>query len=123
MIIDYALEKLFTMSVDIEDLGNCCLRCAGGDSGGLEYYYFVKSEAGFMSVLKYGPIFGGLPEVLPDNFGLDYNRSKFNQGKLEKDIKAFVNDPKKNIKEVICITEYEAEQDFPQITNIFHREV
>lgn len=119
MIIDYSLEKVFTQSLDIVDPGNTCIRATNKDN--FEYYLYIKSNAGMMTILKYGPLLPDL-EVLLNNFNLSYIKTKYSMKKIAVELNSFLNDPKKQIEAAEEITEFEAMNTFPTAETIFRGE-
>lgn len=113
MIIDYKKEEVFTKSVDIVDVGNFALQCVSGN--GEEYYIIVVTVMGKTSVLKFGPVIPDLP-VLCDGYNVAFKTFNFKEASILKEANLFINDYKKEIDEVSVITEYEALNNIPTIT-------
>lgn len=96
MTFDYLQRVVVEGQLDVEDIGQCVL--LGRNDLGEEHYLLIKTEMGFSEVIEYGPSVPDL-KLLPYAVTLKYNRFEFNQGKLEKIINKFLNDPKKGISQ------------------------
>lgn len=116
MIFEFSIQKTFTDSVDIVDIGNTALRCI--NRNGDNYYIINKTTMGKTSILKFGPICPDL-EILLSDFMVSYKKIDYKENLISREIDKFINDFKKEISTVEEITEYEAWQDFPAIQQWF----
>lgn len=110
MIIDFDQQKVFTQSVDIEDIGNCALRCSTVDF--VDYYFCTQTIMGKTYILKFGPIVADL-DAFVDDFELQYKKIDYKEKAICKEINMLLNDPKKQIKEVIKIEFEEVMEQVP----------
>lgn len=117
MIYDYAQEKVFTKQLDIEDPGNTCLKAI--DITKSEYYMLIKTTMGKTSVLKFGPVVPDIPMLL-EGFETTYKKFNYKENTINKEIKLFINDPKKEIDEVVETLSSEAFEAYPNIEEIFN---
>ena len=94
MKFDYLQRVLVDAQLDVDDIGACVI--LGRNSLNEEYYLIITTTLGFTEKILYGPV---APEIniLPFNVSLSYNRFEYSQGKIEKAIDMFLNDPKKGI--------------------------
>lgn len=117
MLIDYHGVRTFEDTFDIVDPGNTCIRCTSYE--GAEYYIVIRTVAGQINFLSFGPVLPDVTEILVPDFNLSYTKFKWNERKLEKAISSFVNDPKKKISELEEVAEYEGFSTLPQIEQGF----
>lgn len=115
MLFEFSVQKTFSQSIDIVDIGNTALKCSNGI---LNYYIIIKTVMGKTSILKFGPIIFDL-ETLVDDFSVNYKKIDYKETVISKEINKFINDYKKAIETVEEITEYEAWQDFPKIKQFY----
>lgn len=115
MTYEYNMEKVYTKAVDIEDPGNCCIECSSPD--GSCYYLRTQSVMGFVYVLKFGPLLPDLDVLDPDiknPFELVYKQIKYSEKSIDTEIKGYINDPKKVIKDITEIDEQELLSKIPE---------
>lgn len=94
MTFDYLQRVIVEGQLDVEDLGNVCIR--GRNDIGEEFYLMIKSEDGCCVLIEYGPATPDF-EMLPFSVKLTYDYFEFNPQKLERKIDKFLNDGKKLI--------------------------
>lgn len=116
MIIDYKQDYVFTESIDVEDIGNTCIKAIAKD--GVEYYAITKTILGKTSILKFGPVMPDLP-LLCIGFSASFSKINYKENKICKEISMFLNNPKAEIEKAEVITEYEAYQVFPNVVEAF----
>ena len=108
MTFDYLERVVVEAQLDVENIGQCVLQ-ANNDVGE-EFYLIIVTELGWTEVLEYGPIVPDL-ELLPATYNISYNRIEYNQGKLERIIDKFLNNPKRMITQA-KVTELEEISEF-----------
>lgn len=101
MTFDYMQRVVVDAQLDVENIGECVI--LGRNDLGDEYYLIVRTELGFTELIQYGP---ACPEIhiLPFNISMNYSRFEFSQGKIERAIDKFLNDPKKLISQAEVTT-------------------
>lgn len=119
MIFDYFQQKVFTQSVQVDDIGNAYLRCS--TSKGFEYYFASRTIMGKTSILKFGPC---LPDVgfLVNGYSMFYKKIDYKENLIEKEINLLINDPKKEIEMVEVISLDEIETSLPALKEFFGSE-
>ena len=108
MTFEYLQRVTVDAQLEIENIGDCVI-LANNDLGE-EFYLIIKTELGWTEMLEYGPIVPDL-ELLPFPYNISYNRIEYNQGKIERTIDKFLNNPKRlitqaRIVELAEISEY-----------------
>lgn len=103
MIYEFDKDFSYKNSVEIEDPGNCSIRCTSGE--GYDYYLLTKSEDGILYIMEWGPLMADMPtDVLPppDDRGRPFNLTvktmKFDSNKLDKEIQYYIDCPAKGVK-------------------------
>lgn len=94
MTFDYLQRVVVDGQLEVEDIGQCIIQ-ANNDLGE-EFYLIIKTELGWTEILEYGPCVPDLP-LLQVNYNIKYSRIEYNQGKIERAIDKFLNDPKRGI--------------------------
>jgi hypothetical protein len=116
MIFEFSVQKTFTESIDVVDIGNTALRCI---SKNMDVYYIItKTIMGKTSILKFGPVCPDI-EMLQNDFSVNYKKIDYKENLIFKEIDKFINDYKKEVSVVEEITEFEAWQDFPAVQQLF----
>lgn len=116
MIFEYSVQKTFSESIDVVDMGNTALRCTNKFMD--DYYIIVKTIMGKTSILKFGPVCSDI-EALINDFSVTYKKLDYKENAIYKEIEKFINDFKKEIDKIEEITEYEAWQAFPAVQQYF----
>lgn len=116
MTIDFEVNKTFNQHLDIEDPGNCCIRCEDLDWN--NHYLVIKTIRGMSYCLEYGPI-AVEADTLAENFTVKFSMLKFNEKKLFGKISNFLNDPKKQITSAILDVDENAFDDFPDVIDLY----
>lgn len=88
MNIEYMIQVTAGDSIDIDDIGNCCIK-AYNDSGE-EYYLYTKTYLGWVDIIQYGPATPDF-EQLPKIVSYSYQRIEYDTRKLERIISTFLN--------------------------------
>lgn len=116
MIFEFSVQKTFSQSIDVVDMGNTALRCTNSNMD--NFYIIVKTIMGKTHIIKFGPICPDI-EVLLNDFAVTYKKIDYKENLIYKEINKFINDFKKEIDSIEEITEYEAWSDFPAIQQYF----
>lgn len=66
MIFEFKAEKVFTNSLDVDDIGNMCVRAT--DSDQCDYYIMTQTVMGKTTMLTFGPIMPDIDEAIPGFF-------------------------------------------------------
>ena len=123
MIIDYNGVKTFTDSLQIDDIGNCAIKCEGVYREGRiqlygEYYLVTKTIAGRTSIAKFGPIVPDL-NVMQNSFECTYKNIAYKESTIIREINLFINDGMKGISKAEVITDLEVFEAFPSLQETF----
>lgn len=123
MLIDYSATKTFSETLQLDDIGNCAIRCEGTYYEGRlpnygEYYMIVKTIMGKTSVIKFGPVVADFPYML-NSFEVNFKQFKYKESSIEKEIKLFLNDSKKGISKAEEVTEFDVFGAFPDLKATF----
>ena len=113
MIIDYSVQKTFTQSLIIDDIGNFCIRC--NSSAGYEYYMAVGTLMGKTEIIKFGPVIADLGEM-ETGFDLSYKKINFKEDSIQKEVNLYVNDGRKQIELIEIIDKDTFYSMIPPIT-------
>ena len=121
MLIDYSVQRTFDETLVLEDAGNCAILCHGEFRDGKvpvpgDFYMIIKTIMGITTLVKWGPIMPGLPE-LPGSFSLEIKRMNYKELAIKKDITQFINDPAKGITAAEVIDEDKAFEALPKDYN------
>lgn len=101
MTFDYLERVVVEGQLEVENIGDCVLQ-ANNDLGE-EHYLIIKTELGWTEILEYGPCTPDLLE-LHKSYTIHYSRIEYNQGKIERTIDKFLNDPKKQITQAKVVS-------------------
>ena len=118
MIFEFKPEMCYMEQLDVEDIGNVCIRAISEQE--LEYYIITKTILGKTFILKFGPILPDL-QALWSGFSVNFNKIDYKEGKIIKEISTMLNNsnPKDKIAKAEVITEYEAFSIFPNIIELY----
>ena len=116
MIFEYSIQKIFTQSIDVVDIGNMAISCTNKENA--SWYLITKTIMGKTSILTFGPIVPDLP-ILLDGFKVEYEKIDYKEPKICSKVDKFINDNKKEVETIEEITEYEAFELFPEIVELF----
>lgn len=116
MVFEYSVQKTFSQSIDVVDMGNTALRCTNKLKD--DYYIITKTIMGKTSIIRFGPVCSDI-DVLINDFSVEYKKIDYKELAIFKEISKFINDFKKEIDIVEEVTELEAWKDFPAIQQLF----
>ena len=114
---EFDLQPEFQNSVAIEDIGDCGI-IATNDLG-YQYCMGIRTYMGHTLITTCGPILPDI-DILPDGFACTLAKVSFNPGTVEKKIRLWLNDPKKQIKFANAVTFEEAINEFRDITDYLY---
>jgi len=109
-IFDFDPKKVFAQSIEVEDIGNCALRCTNPDFE--DYYVAAQTVDGKTFILKFGPIIADLDSI-DKEFNLSYKKIDYKEKIIEREINLLINDGKKGINQVEKIEVEEVLQMIP----------
>ena len=113
MRFDYSQQLQYTADIEIEDVGNVCIK--GIDQTLSEYYLVVKTDDGITQVVEYGPRYIDL-QISPNKVWYDYYKFEYSDRKVNKVIDNFLNNTKYCIFQAEEVPiDYIKEMIFPQI--------
>ena len=112
MKFDYLQRVIIDAQLDVENIGECVL--LGRNDLGEEWYLLIHTDMGFTEVIEHGPVVPDL-SILPFSISTYYNRFEYNQGKIERIIDKFLNNPKRGISQAEVSTLEYVEEHFPNI--------
>ena len=96
MKFDYLQRVVIDAQLDVENIGECVL--LGRNDFGEEFYLIIHTDMGFTEMIEYGPAVPDL-QLLPFHVSFTYDRFEYNQGKIEKLIDRFLNNPKRAVSQ------------------------
>ena len=96
MTFEYLQRVVVDGQLDVDNIGECVLVC--NNDFGEEYYLIIHTVLGYTQMIEYGPIVPDLSQLCL-TYQITYNRFEYNQGKIERAIDKFLNNPKR------CITQ------------------
>lgn len=102
MTFEYMKVTTSMDSVDIEDIGNVCIKVSNDE--GVEWLLQIHTSLGWVIVKQFGPVKLNSSDI--DNF-FYFSRQKFeyNEKRLYKLIDEFINNSKKGITTVEIISD------------------
>ena len=112
-------EYLYTIraedTIEIEDIGQCCIQ-AFNDLG-YYWYLIIETELGRSTVKYMGPFHADddLMNNFNKGFRFDYSITDYKESRLSNVIDTFINDPKKNISQVLLVDNEAAFDDLSKI--------
>lgn len=109
MIVNYSGEVNFLGELDIDNIGEFALECNNDEQ--YFWYYVVRTSLGMTSIAYTGPIAPDV-ELLPNNFKQGRFIIPFNEGKILRDVSAFLNDKDKKITQARVIEIDDAISEF-----------
>lgn len=101
MTFEYLQRVVVDAELNVDDIGQCVI--LGRNDIGEENYLIIRTEMGWTEQITVGPVTPDI-DILPFNVGIYYTRFEFNQGKIERAIDKFLNDPKKMISQAEVTT-------------------
>lgn len=108
MIFDYLERVVVEGQLDVDNIGQCIIQ-ANNDMAE-EWYLFIKTELGWTEIIDCGPVVPDL-DLLHPNFQIKYSRIEYNEGKLERIIDKFLNDPKRLISQAKVVEDIDTIRD------------
>ena len=101
MTFEYLQRVVVDAELNVDDIGQCVI--LGRNDIGEESYLIIRTEMGWTEQISIGPVCPDI-EILPFNVAILYSRFEYNQGKIERAIDKFLNDPKKMISQADVVT-------------------
>ncbi len=101
MTFEYLQRVIVDAELNVDDIGQCVI--LGRNDIGEENYLIIRTEMGWTEQITIGPVCPDI-EILPFNVSILYSRYEYNQGKIERAIDKFLNDPKKFITQAEVTT-------------------
>ena len=101
MTFEYLQRVVVDAELNVDDIGQCVI--LGRNDIGEESYLIIRTEMGWTEQISIGPVCPDI-EILPFNVAILYSRFEYNQGKIERAIDKFLNDPKKMISQAEAVT-------------------
>lgn len=101
MTFEYLQRVVVDAELNVDDIGQCVI--LGRNDIGEESYLIIRTEMGWTEQISIGPVCPDI-EILPFNVAILYSRFEYNQGKIERSIDKFLNDPKKMISQAEVVT-------------------
>lgn len=119
MLYDYHGTRTFTDTLQVNDPGNCAIKCEGTFKDGIvtlygEYYMAVKTIMGRSYLIKFGPIVPDLA-VMQNGYSCQFKTIKYNEAAIDREIKSFLNDSKYNISKAEEILDVELFELYPDL--------
>lgn len=112
MNFEYMRTESYLDSIDIEDIGNCFINVINDSAE--EWYMRIDTSLGFTNVTTFGPMVVDSDDISNvysyNNFCMEYNEKK-----IYKVIRDFINNPKRDITQVMEVDE----EFFKSRKNIF----
>lgn len=102
-------------SITVENIGNVILK-ANNDQE-FEWYLQVSTDLGWTTIKEFGPWFR-VPEIAKRSFRYTSEIKEYNEKNICKRINTFLNDPKREITQVIEIDEYELDDVIRKVKSI-----
>ncbi len=118
LIVEYAVERTFTQTLEVEDQGNTCIKATGDvkDIGPADFYMFIRTIAGTTTTLTIGPITPDFA-LLINGFKVEAKQFKYNEKRIKKEINIFLNG--NGVEEAYEIATEEGLDNFPDIITMF----
>ena len=101
MTFEYLQRVVVDAELNVDDIGQCVI--LGRNDIGEESYLIIRTEMGWTEQISIGPVCPDI-DILPFNVAILYSRFEYNQGKIERAIDKFLNDPKKMISQAEVVT-------------------
>lgn len=116
---EYFATRIINASLDIDDIGNCAIKAC--NDKGAEYYMLIETRLGQTRMFIYGP---ATPEfdLLPASVNISFNRMEFNEKRLSKGIRSFLNNPYYQITQAFEITKEELLENCKDLISYMEQE-
>jgi hypothetical protein len=124
MLFDYQATKTFENTLQINDIGNCAIRCVGRYKDGKvflpgEFYLITKTIMGRTYLAKFGPMIPDIP-YMQNTFDASYKIFAYKEATICREIELFLNDATRKITEAEEITDLEVFANFPSLEETFN---
>lgn len=97
MNFEYLKTETYMDSIDIEDTGNCVININNDDAQ--EWFMKIDTYLGWTSVTTFGPMVID-SDTMPTFYSYNHFEMEFNEKKIYKTIRDFINNPRNNITQV-----------------------
>lgn len=124
MLFDYQATKTFANTLQIDDIGNCAIRCEGSYRDGKitlpgDYYLVTKTIMGKTYIAKFGPMVPDIP-YMPNTFSASFKVISYKEASICKEIQLFLNDGAHAITQAEEVLEMEVYEAFPSLEDTFN---
>ena len=103
--IEYLKEVSYMDAVEIDDIGNIALVLY--NDAGQEWYLLTTTSLGWTKLYMFGPLLPGVDSLVLKSFSFTYSEIEYREYKIISMLEKFIQDPKKEISQVIEITKEE----------------
>jgi len=105
-------------SITVEDVGNCQL--SSYNDIGLSWYLQVQTSEGYTVIKEFGPLKDGADDSQLKKYGISYVKTtmEYNEKKICGFISKFVNNPRREITQVMEMEDFEFEEKLEDIKRI-----
>lgn len=103
--IEYLREVSYMDAVEIEDIGNIALVLY--NDAGQEWYLLTTTSLGWTKLYMFGPLLPDVNSLVLKSFSFTYSEIEYREYKIISMLEKFIQDPKKEISQVIEITKEE----------------
>lgn len=103
--IEYLKEVSYIDAVEIEDIGNIALVLY--NDAGQEWYLLTTTSLGWTKLYMFGPLLPDVDSLVLKSFSFTYSEIEYRESKIVSMLEKFIQDPKKEISQVIEITKEE----------------
>lgn len=103
--IEYLKEVSYMDAVEIEDIGNIALVLY--NDAGQEWYLLTTTSLGWTKLYMFGPLLPDVDSLVLKSFSFTYSEIEYRESKIVSMLEKFIQDPKKEISQVIEITKEE----------------
>lgn len=92
MEFPYYSESSFLDAIEINNIGDCAIEANNDD--GMFWYLIIRTSLGWTQIIQYGPICPDI-KLFPDKVNCSFERFEYNNKKVGKIIRDFLNSFKK----------------------------
>lgn len=103
----------------VEDIGNFAIKAF--NDRGCEFIIIIETKLGNTRVFTFGPVIPDL-DLLPQRCGCEIEKFNFNNGKIMKTIRSFLNDPYNKITQAFEVTKEEALEDCRNLVQVMNED-
>lgn len=123
-LFDYQATKTFANTLQVDDIGNCAIRCEGSYRDGKinmpgDFYLVAKTIMGKTYIAKFGPMIPDIP-YMPNTFEASFKVINYKEAAICKEIQLFLNDSTHAITQAEEITDLEVFEMFPSLEDTFN---